>query len=56
MKFCGSLSLVFMPEKQRVYLVGFVIVSDNCERHVYDVAQSNKRLPVNTGDKIIDSR
>lgn len=56
MKRCCPLSSVFIPEKQRVYLVEFVNVSDNCEQHVYDVTQSDKRLLVNTGNKTIGSR
>jgi hypothetical protein len=45
---CGPMSSVFKPQKQKVYLVEFVIVGEGCEQHVYDVTQPEERVPVLT--------
>ncbi|WP_458130993.1 hypothetical protein [Pseudomonas sp. R3-41] len=43
---CGPMSSTFKPEKQKVYLVEFVIIGAGCEQHVYDVTQPQERIPV----------
>lgn len=43
---CGPMSSTFRPEKQKVYLVEFVIVGNGCEQHVYDVTHPKERVPV----------
>ncbi|NWB46235.1 hypothetical protein [Pseudomonas gingeri] len=43
---CGPLRSIFTPERSKVYLVEFQFVSDRCEQHVYDVTQSEARIPV----------
>ncbi|MDG6401173.1 hypothetical protein QCD79_14305 [Pseudomonas quasicaspiana] len=52
---CGPRSSVFIPEKQRVYLVEFMILDEGCEQHVYDITQPDQRVPVptykNLGDR-----
>ncbi|NWD60172.1 hypothetical protein [Pseudomonas sp. IPO3774] len=45
---CGPMSSTFKPEKQKVYLVEFVIIGKGCEQHVYDVTAPNERVPVAT--------
>jgi len=40
------MSSTFKPEKQKVYLVEFVIIGAGCEQHVYDVTQPQERIPV----------
>jgi len=40
------MSSTFKPEKQKVYLVEFVIIGAGCERHVYDVTPPQERIPV----------
>ncbi|MCQ2995021.1 hypothetical protein NLO95_12935 [Pseudomonas syringae] len=45
---CGPMRSTFKPEKQKTYLVEFVIVGKGCEQHVYDVTQPNTRVPVST--------
>ncbi|WP_122301445.1 hypothetical protein [Pseudomonas syringae] len=45
---CGPMSSTFKPEKEKVYLVEFVIIGAGCEQHVYDVTQPNERNPVMT--------
>ena len=45
---CGPMRSTFEPEKQKTYLVEFVIVGKGCEQHVYDVTQPNTRVPVTT--------
>ncbi len=45
---CGPMRSTFKPEKQKTYLVEFVIVGKSCEQHVYDVTQPNTRVPVST--------
>ncbi|MGK3120090.1 hypothetical protein QZH44_04530 [Pseudomonas corrugata] len=43
---CGPMNSTFKPEKQKVYLVEFVIIEAGCEQHVYDVTQPQERIPV----------
>ncbi|CAD5201118.1 hypothetical protein [Pseudomonas sp. FEN] len=43
---CGPLRSTFKPERSKVYLVEFQFVGDRCEQHVYDVTQSEARIPV----------
>ncbi|MCJ8207308.1 hypothetical protein [Pseudomonas sp. RGM2987] len=43
---CGPMISTFKPEKQKVYLVEFVIIGAGCEQHVYDVTQPQERIPV----------
>lgn len=45
---CGPMRSLFKPEKQKTYLVEFVIIGEGCEQHVYDVTQPNERIPVTT--------
>ncbi|MBT2370917.1 hypothetical protein [Pseudomonas fluorescens] len=45
---CGPMRSTFKPEKQKVYLVEFVIIGAGCEQHVYDVTEPTKHLPVTT--------
>lgn len=45
---CGPMRSMFKPEKQKTYLVEFVIIGKSCEQHVYDVTQPNARVPVST--------
>jgi len=45
---CGPKSSTFKPEKQKVYLVEFVIIGAGCEQHVYDVTAPSQRIPVAT--------
>lgn len=45
---CGPMRSTFKPEKQKTYLVEFVIIGKGCEQHVYDVTQPNQRVPVST--------
>lgn len=45
---CGPMRSTFKPEKQKTYLVEFVIIGKGCEQHVYDVTQPNERVPVTT--------
>ena len=45
---CGPMRSMFKPEKQKTYLVEFVIIGKGCEQHVYDVTQPNARVPVST--------
>ncbi|MCQ2999155.1 hypothetical protein NLO98_05225 [Pseudomonas syringae] len=45
---CGPMRSTFKPEKQKTYLVEFVIIGKGCEQHVYDVTQPNTRVPVST--------
>ena len=43
---CGPMSSVFKPQKQKVYLVEFVIVGAGCEQHIYDITDPAQRIPV----------
>ena len=43
---CGPMNSTFKPQKQKVYLVEFVIVGAGCEQHVYDVTDPAQRIPV----------
>ncbi|MPQ71895.1 hypothetical protein, partial [Pseudomonas sp. MWU12-2323] len=43
---CGPVRSTFTPERSKVYLVEFQFVGDRCEQHVYDVTQSEARIPV----------
>ena len=43
---CGPMSSEFKPQKQKVYLVEFVIVGAGCEQHVYDITDPAQRIPV----------
>ena len=43
---CGPLRSTFTPERSKVYLVEFQFVDSRCEQHVYDVTQSQERVPV----------
>ena len=45
---CGPMSSTFKPEKQKVYLVEFVIIGAGCEQHVYDITRPTERVPVVT--------
>jgi hypothetical protein len=36
----------FKPQKQKVYLVEFVIVGAGCEQHAYDITDPAQRIPV----------
>ncbi|MCI8207997.1 hypothetical protein AUC61_00480 [Pseudomonas sp. S25] len=52
-RMCGPLRSVFTPEKQKVYLVEFVVRVDGCEQHVYDITQPEQRIPVPTSDQFV---
>ncbi|OOG11867.1 hypothetical protein [Pseudomonas sp. C9] len=43
---CGPLKNSFTPERSKVYLVEFQFVSGRCEQHVYDITQTQQRIPV----------
>ncbi|MGY1446339.1 hypothetical protein ACW582_03960 [Pseudomonas chlororaphis] len=43
---CGPMRSSFKPEKEKVYLVEFLIIGKGCEQHVYDVTKPKERIPV----------
>lgn len=55
LRMCGPRKSVFTPEKQKVYLVEFVMSVDGCEQHVYDITEPEQRLPVVTNQQKIGS-
>lgn len=40
------LGKTFIPERSKVYLVEFQFIGSRCEQQVYDVTQSDQRIPV----------
>ena len=49
------MSSAFKPQKQKVYLVEFVIVGAGCEQHVYDITDPAQRIPVLALSTLLDN-
>lgn len=54
---CGPLGSIFVPQKQKVYLVEFSFIhdGDQCQQQVYDVTQAGQRIPVTPVDYFFPS-